>query len=74
MASIRKRGETYTITAYMGYDEQGRLGGQHIGGEHHHVALFAVHCDVDRLFLVGGSLRHCEKSQDESKKQMSHHE
>lgn len=24
MASIRKRGETYTITAYMGYDEQGK--------------------------------------------------
>ena len=24
MASIRKRGETFTITAYMGYDEQGR--------------------------------------------------
>lgn len=24
MASIRKRGDTYTITAYMGYDEQGR--------------------------------------------------
>ena len=24
MASIRKRGETYTITAYMGYDETGR--------------------------------------------------
>lgn len=24
MASIRKRGETFTITAYMGYDEQGK--------------------------------------------------
>lgn len=24
MASIRKRGDTFTITAYMGYDEQGR--------------------------------------------------
>ena len=24
MASIRKRGETFTITAYMGYDKQGR--------------------------------------------------
>ena len=24
MASIRKRGETYTITAYMGYDENGK--------------------------------------------------
>ena len=24
MASIRKRGETFTITAYMGYDETGR--------------------------------------------------
>lgn len=24
MASVRKRGDTYTITAYMGYDEQGR--------------------------------------------------
>ena len=24
MAGIRKRGETFTITAYMGYDEQGR--------------------------------------------------
>ena len=23
MASIRKRGNTFTITAYMGYDEQG---------------------------------------------------
>ena len=24
MASIRKRGDTYTITAYMGYDESGK--------------------------------------------------
>lgn len=24
MASIRKRGDTYTITAYMGYDENGK--------------------------------------------------
>ena len=24
MASIRKRGETFTITAYMGYDKDGR--------------------------------------------------
>ena len=24
MASIRKRGDTYTITAYMGYDETGK--------------------------------------------------
>lgn len=24
MASIRKRGNSFTITAYMGYDEQGR--------------------------------------------------
>ena len=24
MASVRKRGETFTITAYFGYDEQGR--------------------------------------------------
>lgn len=23
MASIRKRGETFTITAYMGYDDKG---------------------------------------------------
>lgn len=24
MASIRKRGDTFTITAYMGYDEKGK--------------------------------------------------
>lgn len=24
MAGIRKRGETFTITEYMGYDEQGK--------------------------------------------------